>query len=69
MFTPWNEIRLKKYLSSGIPVAPLWQDFCNLSCAIPLGIYNSNIRFFKNMSIICWFIDLLKTHVHNLDMC
>jgi len=37
MFTPWNEIRPKKYLSAGIPVVPLWQNSCNLSCAIPLG--------------------------------
>jgi hypothetical protein len=36
-FTPWNEICPKKYLSPGIPVVPLWQNSCNLSCAIPLG--------------------------------
>ena len=82
MFTSWNEICPKKYLSAGIPVVPLWQNSCNLSCAIPLGpapwnlyparnvdtnghidaecfnllkpdgtiplgIYNSNMRFFK----------------------
>ncbi len=44
---PWNEIRPKKYLSLGIPVVPLWQNSCNLSCAIPPGICNSNIRFFQ----------------------
>jgi hypothetical protein len=36
-FTPWNEIRPKKYFSPGLPVVPLWQNSCNLSCAIPLG--------------------------------
>jgi len=36
-FTPWNEILSKKYLSFRIPVVPLWQNSCNLSCAIPLG--------------------------------
>ena len=36
-FTPWNEICPKKYLSLSIPVDPLWQNCCNLSCAIPLG--------------------------------
>ena len=46
-FTPWNEIRPKKYLSTGIPVVPLWQNSCNLSCAIPLGICNSNIKLFQ----------------------
>jgi len=48
-FTPWNEIRPKKYFSPGIPVAQLWQNSCNLSCAIPLGICNSNMRFFKKL--------------------
>lgn len=37
MFTPWNEICLKKYRSHVIPVVPLWQTTCNQSCAIPLG--------------------------------
>jgi hypothetical protein len=37
-FTPLNEICPKKYLSPGIPVDPLWQNSCNLSCAIPLGL-------------------------------
>ena len=46
-FTPWNEICPKKYRSRVIPVVPLWQSFCNLSYAIPLGFYNSNIRFFQ----------------------
>ena len=46
---PWNEIRPKKYPSSGIPVVPLWQNSCNLSCAIPLGICNSNIKFFQKL--------------------
>jgi len=36
-FTPWNEICPKKYRSHVIPVVPLWQNSCNLSCAIPLG--------------------------------
>ena len=36
-FTPWNEICPKKYPSLSIPVDPLWQKSCNLSCAIPLG--------------------------------
>ena len=36
-FIPWNEIYPKKHLSLGIPVVPLWQNSCNLSCAIPLG--------------------------------
>jgi len=49
MFTPWYEIRPKKYLSPGIRVVPLWQNSCNLSCAIPLGICNSNIRLFKKL--------------------
>jgi len=37
MFTPLNEICPKKYLSPGISVVPLWQNSCNLSCAISLG--------------------------------
>jgi len=37
VYTPWNEICPKKYLSPGIPVDPLWQNSYNLSCAIPLG--------------------------------
>jgi len=36
-FTPLNEICPKNYLSLDIPVIPLWQNSCNLSCAIPLG--------------------------------
>jgi len=48
MLAPWNEIRPKKYLSPGIPVVPLWQNSCNLSCAIPLGICNSKKRFAKS---------------------
>jgi len=36
-FIPLNEICPKKYLSPGIPVVPLWQNSCNLSCAIPVG--------------------------------
>jgi len=47
MPAPWNEIRPKKYLSSSIYVVPLWQNSCNLRCAIPLGICNSKERFFK----------------------
>ena len=42
-FTPWNEICPKKYLSPGIPVDPLWQNSCNLSCAIPLGVTPRNL--------------------------
>ena len=46
-FTPWNEIRSKKYRSHVTPVVPLCQNSCNLSCAIPLRICNSNMRFFQ----------------------
>ncbi len=41
MFAPWNEIRPKKYPSPGIPVVQLWQNPCNQSYPIPLGIYFS----------------------------
>jgi hypothetical protein len=37
MFTPWNEIRPKKYPSPAIPVVQLWQNPCNQSYPIPLG--------------------------------
>jgi len=48
-FTPWNETCPKKYLSFRIPVVPLWKNSYNLSCAIPLEICNSNIRFFQKL--------------------
>ena len=44
----WNEICPKKCLSPSIPVVQLWQNFCNLSCAIPLGCYCSKKRFSKS---------------------
>jgi len=49
MPAPWNEICPKKYLSPGIPVVPLWQNSWNVRYAIPLGICNSNMRFFKKL--------------------
>jgi len=50
-FTPWNEICPKKYPSPGIPADPLWQNSRNLSCTIPLGACNFNIRLFQKSSI------------------
>ena len=35
---PWNKNCPKKYLSPGISIVQLWQNSCNLSCAIPLGL-------------------------------
>ena len=43
MFTPWNEIRPKKYPSPGIPVVQLWQNPCNQSYPIPLGLTLWNV--------------------------
>jgi hypothetical protein len=62
MPAPWNEIRPKKYLSAGIPVVPLWQNSCNLSCAIPLGICNSNMRFFKKSSTSSVLVELFYVY-------
>jgi len=45
---PWNEIRPKKYPSLYIPVVQLWQNSCNPSYLIPLGICNSKKRFAKS---------------------
>jgi hypothetical protein len=47
---PWNEIRPKKYLSPGIPFVPLWQNSCNLSCAIPLGPAPWNLYHARNVN-------------------
>jgi len=51
MPAPWNEIRPKKYFSPGIPVVPLWQNSCNLSCAIPLGPAPWNLYPARNVDI------------------
>jgi len=53
MFTPWNEIRPKKYLSPGITVVPSPQTPCNptyTTCPpdlwrISLGICQLNTAF------------------------
>jgi len=47
MGTPWNEIHPKKHLFQSISVVPLFQNSCNLRYAIPLGIFNLNMRFFR----------------------
>ena len=45
-----NEIRPKKYLSPGIPAVPLWQNSCNLSYAIPLGLAPWNLYLARNVN-------------------
>ena len=64
MFTPLNEICPKNYLSPGIPVDPLWQNSCNLSCAIPLGPAPWNLYPARNVDtyglIDVKFFNLLK---------
>ncbi len=42
--TPWNEIRPKKCPSPSIPVVQLWQNPCNQSYPIPLGLTLSKIQ-------------------------
>jgi len=56
MFTPWNEIRPKKYPSPGIPVVQLWQNPCNQSYPIPPGLtpWNQN-SYLKHPSFECQF--------------